>query len=116
MLDELGNIEKELRISVKDAEMPRQIMDKESQNKLLAALTACPHGPIAWSKEMDDLVETSTNLASVKFVENNTSQDSYNTEKLDRFIEEGCGGNGRIMPQARRCNSRAFCRIPRMAA
>ncbi len=72
MLDELGNIEKELRISVKDAEMPQQVMGKESQEKLLASLTACPHGPIAWSKEMDDLVETSTNLASVKFVENNT--------------------------------------------
>ena len=27
---------------------------------------------LAWSKEMDDLVETSTNLASVKFLENNT--------------------------------------------
>jgi dipeptidase D len=72
MLDELGTIEKELRISVKDARMPEQVMDKESQKKLLDALTACPHGPIAWSKEMDDLVETSTNLASVKFVENDT--------------------------------------------
>lgn len=72
MLTELGNIEKELRISVKDAEMPRQVMSKESQEKLLTSLTACPHGPIAWSKQMDDLVETSTNLASVKFVENNT--------------------------------------------
>lgn len=72
MLDEFGNIEKELRISAKDAEMPRHIMGKESQEKLLASLACCPHGPIAWSKEMDDLVETSTNLASVKFVEDNT--------------------------------------------
>ena len=72
MLDELGNIEKELRISVKDAVMPEHVIDNDSQKKLLDALTACPHGPIAWSKEMDDLVETSTNLASVKFVENDT--------------------------------------------
>lgn len=72
MLDELGKIEKDLKISVRDARIPEQVMDKESQKKLLDALTACPHGPIAWSKEMDDLVETSTNLASVKFVENNT--------------------------------------------
>lgn len=72
MLDEFGNIEKELRISSKDAEMPRHVMGKESQEKLLASLACCPHGPIAWSKEMDDLVETSTNLASVKFVEDNT--------------------------------------------
>ena len=72
MLDELGSIEKELKISVKDAEIPEHVIDKDSQKKLLDALTACPHGPIAWSKEMDDLVETSTNLASVKFVENST--------------------------------------------
>jgi dipeptidase D len=49
-------------------------MDKESQDKLLSSLTCCPHGAIAWSKEMDDLVETSTNLASVKFTGNNTIQ------------------------------------------
>ena len=38
----------------------------------LMLLTCCPHGVIAWSKEMDDLVETSTNLASAKFTDNNT--------------------------------------------
>jgi dipeptidase D len=47
-------------------------MDKESQNRFLNSLTCCPHGVIAWSKEMDDLVETSTNLASAKFSDNNT--------------------------------------------
>jgi dipeptidase D len=31
-----------------------------------------PHGALAWSKEMADLVETSTNLASAKFADNNT--------------------------------------------
>jgi len=72
MLDELGHIEKDLKISVRDAELPDMVMDSDNQSKLLSSLTCCPHGPIAWSKEMDDLVETSTNLASVKFVENNT--------------------------------------------
>ena len=47
-------------------------MDKESQEKFLNVLTCCPHGVIAWSKEIDDLVETSTNLASAKFSEDNT--------------------------------------------
>ncbi len=65
--DEMGNIEKELIISAKEADLPSFIMDKENQTLLLDALTCCPHGAIAWSKEMDDLVETSTNLASVKF-------------------------------------------------
>ena len=47
-------------------------MDKENQKRLLDALSCCPHGAIAWSKGMENLVETSTNLASVRFNEDNT--------------------------------------------
>jgi dipeptidase D len=67
ILEEFRYLEKDLKISAKKSELPLTVMDKESQNKLLSSLTCCPHGAIAWSKEMDDLVETSTNLASVKF-------------------------------------------------
>jgi dipeptidase D len=70
--NEFGSLEPEIKISVKPAKLPESVMDKASQNKLLQALTACPHGVIGWSKDMDDLVETSCNLASVKFLENNT--------------------------------------------
>lgn len=70
--DELGKLEKDIRISVKEVELPSFTIDKESQKKFLNTLSCCPHGAIAWSKEMDDLVETSTNLASAKFSENNT--------------------------------------------
>lgn len=72
VLDEMGNIEKELSISAREADLPAFVMDRENQDKLLDSLTCCPHGTIAWSKEMEDLVETSTNLASVKFEEDNT--------------------------------------------
>jgi dipeptidase D len=74
MLEEFRNIEKDLKISVKECPLPQYIMDQENQGKLLNSLTCCPHGAIAWSKEMDDLVETSTNLASVKFTGDNTIQ------------------------------------------
>jgi len=70
--DEFGDLEKELKISVKEVDLPEYVMDNESQQKFLNALTCCPHGVIAWSKEMDDLVETSTNLAIAKFGENNS--------------------------------------------
>jgi dipeptidase D len=69
---ELGNLEKELNISVKKADLPSFVMDEENQKKFLNAITCCPHGVLAWSKDMADLVETSTNLASAKFSENNT--------------------------------------------
>jgi dipeptidase D len=71
-VNEFGDLEKDLRITVRDTDVPAFVMDKESQNRFLNALTCCPHGVIAWSQEMDDLVETSTNLASAKFSNNNT--------------------------------------------
>ncbi len=70
--DEFGEIEKDLKIAIKVVDTPICVMDKESQTNLLNSLTCCPHGVIAWSREMDDLVETSTNLASVKFDGDNT--------------------------------------------
>jgi len=72
LINETGNLEKDLKISVREVVPPSFVMDKVSQNKFLNALTSCPHGVISWSKEMADLVETSTNLASAKFSENNT--------------------------------------------
>jgi dipeptidase D len=72
MLEELREVETDLKIKYRDAELPPYVMDRENQNKLLSSLTCCPHGALAWSKEMDNLVETSTNLASVKFADNNS--------------------------------------------
>jgi dipeptidase D len=70
--EEFGDLEKDMKISVRETDMPAFVMDEENQFKFLNALTCCPHGVIAWSSEMEDLVETSTNLASAKFSENNT--------------------------------------------
>ncbi|MEI7897862.1 MAG: aminoacyl-histidine dipeptidase [bacterium] len=51
------------------AEMPDSVLSSELQADLLDALYACPHGVIAMSREIPDFVETSTNLASVKFID-----------------------------------------------
>ncbi|HUX97209.1 MAG TPA: aminoacyl-histidine dipeptidase [Bacteroidales bacterium] len=67
-----GETEKDIKISLNITELPEFTMDKDSQLMLNAALECCPHGVIAWSKEMEDLVETSTNLASAKFTDNNS--------------------------------------------
>lgn len=72
LADEYGELEKDLKIISKEAPMPAEVMDTDGQKKLLNAISCCPHGVIAWSNEMDDLVETSTNLASAKFLANNT--------------------------------------------
>jgi len=69
-----------LNISAVKTNNPGFVIGKETQEKLLNALYACPHGVIAWSQEIPDFVETSTNLASVKtrdgFFEITTSQRS----------------------------------------
>ncbi len=70
--DEFGSLEPEIKISVRPGSNPALVLDKVNQKKLLSALTACPHGVVNWSKEMDNLVETSSNLASVKFIEDNS--------------------------------------------
>ena len=64
---EFGDLEPLIEISLKEFPLPFFSMDMECQEKFLDALKCCPHGVIAWSKEMEDLVETSTNLASVRF-------------------------------------------------
>jgi dipeptidase D len=63
---ELKTNEPDLEISIAEAVMPECLVDYESQKKLLNALYACPHGVIAMSPDIPGLVETSTNLASVK--------------------------------------------------
>jgi len=70
--EEYGAVEKGMKISMRVIDPPSYIMDKETQTKFIDALACCPHGVIAWSKEMEDLVETSTNLASVRFDTDNT--------------------------------------------
>jgi dipeptidase D len=72
LLKEFGDREKELSITVKVIEPVERVMDRKAQENFLKVLSCCPHGALAWSKDMDDLVETSTNLASVKFTGGNT--------------------------------------------
>jgi dipeptidase D len=69
--DEFGYLEPDLKIAIKSVSLPAGVLSREDQSRLLNSLTGCPHGVIGWSKEMENLVETSTNLASVKFHENN---------------------------------------------
>jgi dipeptidase D len=89
LIDEFGDLEKDIKVAFKETDLPEYVIDSDNQTKLLNALNCCPHGVIAWSKEMEDLVETSTNLAIAKFSENNTikiittQRSSVESSKLD---------------------------------
>ncbi|MBR6043146.1 MAG: aminoacyl-histidine dipeptidase [Paludibacteraceae bacterium] len=55
---------------VEDA--PSSVIDSVTAQNLVAALVACPHGVMGMSQDLEGLVETSTNLASVKMNADNT--------------------------------------------
>ena len=75
-----GEVEKEMRLELETCDMPESFIPTDKAYRLVMALCECPHGMIAMSKEMPGLVETSTNLASIKmregYIEVNTSQRS----------------------------------------
>jgi dipeptidase D len=58
--------EPDLKIELDEFDTPGFILTKSLQDHLLNSLYACPHGVIAWSQDIPNFVETSTNLASVK--------------------------------------------------
>ena len=59
-------VEKDMRPELESCAMPETVIPEAQAHRLIMALTACPHGMIAMSKDMPGLVETSTNLASVR--------------------------------------------------
>jgi dipeptidase D len=71
VLFEFERAEPKLKLALEKNEMPDFVVDGETQKKLMNALIACPHGVLEMSTRMEGMVETSTNLASVKFVGDN---------------------------------------------
>lgn len=68
---EFEHNEPKLKLKADETPLPRFIVDETTQKNLLNALYACPHGILEMSTRMEGMVETSTNLASVKFAEEN---------------------------------------------
>lgn len=66
---EVGDIEKGFKMTIETVEKPAHIIEPSVVEKLLAALQACPHGVQGMCRSMENLVETSTNLASIKMPE-----------------------------------------------
>jgi dipeptidase D len=89
IINEFDTIETNLKIELTQKELPQWVIDEPTQFDLLNSLYACPHGVIAMSSKIKGLVETSTNLASIKFIQDNqilitTSQrSSTNSSKVD---------------------------------
>lgn len=86
--DEFSITEPGMEITISEVPEPEMVIDNESFDLLTNLIYACPHGVIAMSQSIENFVETSTNLASVKFLADeiliSTSQrSSVESEKQD---------------------------------
>lgn len=93
-----ADIEEELKVTDPGFHMSMETTDEigsvltiELQRRLVNALLACPHGVIEMSHDIPDLVETSTNMASVKMngdvISVCTSQRS-SVESAKRYVQQ----------------------------
>ena len=85
---EYGIVENSLDFTAKQEDTPEFVIDDKTCTNFLNVLYAIPHGVYRYSDDMPGFVETSTNLASVKFVENeikfsSLTRSSGTTNKLD---------------------------------
>ncbi len=69
--NEYKGIEPTLEIDLESVDTPERCIDSETSINVIRALYCAPHGVISMSRDLEGLVETSTNLASVKMVEEN---------------------------------------------
>jgi dipeptidase D len=63
---ELSATEPDMKLALAETKLPSELIDVQTQIKLTKGIMACPNGVIRMSDSMPGLVETSTNLASVK--------------------------------------------------
>lgn len=64
--NELGKVEPDLLFNIEKTDRFSTVIDEKTQRNLIYGIYACPNGVIRMSDSVADLVETSTNLASVK--------------------------------------------------
>ena len=70
VVEEYGAIEKDIKVGYAEYQGNATVaIDEMTAWNLVAALCASPHGVLAMSQEIENFVETSTNLASVKMTE-----------------------------------------------
>lgn len=65
-IDEFDGVETSLSLKAKKVEMPKSLMPSEIQDSLVNAVVGCQNGVVNMLTSFEGVVETSSNLASVK--------------------------------------------------
>lgn len=69
--NEYKGVEPSMNLEILPVDKPEYCIDSSTSLRLIRALYSAPHGVISMSKDIEGLVETSTNLAAVKMEEDN---------------------------------------------
>ncbi len=88
---ELANVEPDLSFTVEKTDMPVWLIDAETGEKLIHSVCGCPNGVIRMSDSIPGLVETSTNLASVRSFENEITIQCLMRSSVDTAKDELAG-------------------------
>ncbi len=67
--NEYKDVEPTIEFTLETIERPEIAVDSDTTYRLVSALYSAPHGVISMSRDLEGLVETSTNLASVKMLD-----------------------------------------------
>jgi dipeptidase D len=84
---ELAATEPDMAVTLEDAAAPATWIDAVTQGNLIRAINACPNGVIRMSDAMENLVETSTNLAIVKSANGTIEVNSLMRSSVDTAKE-----------------------------
>ncbi len=90
--DEFHATDPDVTVTVEPAAKVKEVFEENFQIDVLNVLVVCPHGVVAMSQDIDNFVETSTNLASVKVVDKEivftTSQRSSVESKKQAIVDK----------------------------
>ncbi|NTV02070.1 MAG: aminoacyl-histidine dipeptidase [Chlorobiaceae bacterium] len=85
---ELAATEPDLRIAAEPAGLPAAVMGDEACERLLRAVHACPNGVMRMNDTMENLVETSNNLAIVRSANGSVTVECLLRSSVDSARED----------------------------
>ncbi|MFO7617884.1 MAG: aminoacyl-histidine dipeptidase [Bacteroidales bacterium] len=80
--------EPEMALRLNEHPLPDWVIDQAALYRLIHSVYACPHGVYAWSQAMPGLVETSSNLAAIRFQDNEIKITTSQRSSLESAKED----------------------------
>ncbi|PIE02610.1 MAG: cytosol nonspecific dipeptidase [Acidobacteria bacterium] len=88
ILNELSSTEPGLTCIIEPVALPDYVMDTQTQTRFVGAVYGCPHGVYNMIADMPDVVETSNNLAMIKFKDTTISIGTLQRSSVDSAKED----------------------------